>query len=108
MRYVFNKRYHSSDEVLNELQRIESEQLPNDPAIADNTFQMMPGTTVNQGTRPGVIDTDSALDNTQILPEDWLNDMQTRAENEAVEDPSVDLSAPESKEPEPDSPGQSS
>ncbi|MGD1864055.1 MAG: CHASE2 domain-containing protein [Phormidesmis sp.] len=108
VRYDFNKRYHSSDEVLNELQRIESEQLPNDPAIADNTFQMMPGTTVNQGTRPGVIDTDSALDNTQILPEDWLNDMQTRAENEAVEDPSVDLSAPESKEPEPDSPGQSS
>ena len=80
VRYDFNKRYHSSDEVLNELQRIESEQLPNDPAIADNTFQMMPGTTVNQGTRPGVIDTDSALDNTQILPDNWANDLQTRAE----------------------------
>jgi len=82
VRFDFNNRYRSSDQVLSELQRIDYEQLPNDPAIADNTFQMMPGTTLNQGTRPGVIDTDSALDNTQILPEDWLNDMQTRVDQD--------------------------
>lgn len=88
VRYDFNKRYHSSEDVLTALKHIDYEQLPNDPAIADDTFQMMPGTTLNQGTRPGVIDTDSELSNTQILPTDWLNDMQTRAEQATVkEDP---------------------
>ncbi|MEL6553221.1 MAG: serine/threonine-protein kinase [Cyanobacteria bacterium J06621_11] len=81
VRYDFNKRYGSSNEVLIELQTIKKEQLTDRPTIASEEFQMMDGTTVNQGTRPGVIDTDSELGSTQILPENWLNDMETKAEN---------------------------
>ncbi|MEL7356012.1 MAG: serine/threonine-protein kinase [Cyanobacteria bacterium J06560_6] len=80
VRYDFNKRYPSSQAVLDELTQIDVQQLPDSPAIANNDFQLMPGTTLNQGTRPGVIDTDSELDGTQILPEDWLNNIETRAE----------------------------
>ncbi|MEM6596567.1 MAG: serine/threonine-protein kinase [Cyanobacteria bacterium P01_C01_bin.69] len=80
VRYDFNKRYPSSEDVLNELKAINHEQLPNNPSTAHKDFPAVSDTTVNQGTRPGVIDTDSALDNTQILPDNWANDLQTRAE----------------------------
>ncbi|MEM6867697.1 MAG: serine/threonine-protein kinase, partial [Cyanobacteria bacterium P01_C01_bin.121] len=86
VRYDFNKRYASSEEALHELRHIDYEQLPDDPAVAGDTFQMMPGTTLNQGTRPGVLDTDTALGSTQILPEGWLNHMETRAEEKSTED----------------------
>ncbi|MEL7332062.1 MAG: serine/threonine-protein kinase [Cyanobacteria bacterium J06560_2] len=86
VRYDFNKRYGSSDEVLAELAQIQDDQLTDEAAIASEEFQLMAGTTVNQGTRPGVIDTNSGLDNTQILPADWLNDMNTQADEAGPED----------------------
>ncbi len=86
VRHDFNKRYASSDEVLGELSQINYELLPNDPAIADEDFELMPGTTLNQGTRPGVIDTDSALGDTQVLPHDWQNDAQTCADKTDAEE----------------------
>lgn len=84
VRYDFNKRYQTSDEVLADLYNIDQEQLPNRPTLASGEFQIMDGTTINQGTRPGVIDTDSELESTQILPEDWLNEMETQAEETAT------------------------
>ncbi|MGD1899980.1 MAG: CHASE2 domain-containing protein [Phormidesmis sp.] len=86
VRYDFNKRYASSEEVLSALKQIDDNQLTDQPAIASESFQMMDGTTLNQGTRPGVIDTNSDLSSTQILPEDWLNDMDTIAEKSETDD----------------------
>ena len=90
VRYDFNKRYQSSDEVLADLSNINQEQLTDSPVLASEDFQIMDGTTVNQGTRPGVIDTDSELDNTQILPSNWLNNIETEAEEppSEIEEPS--------------------
>lgn len=84
VRYDFNKRYHSAESVLEDLVRLDTEILTDEPLTEDSAFQIPPddidGATYNQGTRPGVIETNQALDNTQILPENWPNELQTREE----------------------------
>ncbi len=80
VRYDFNNRYASIEEVLSELDKIDNKLLTDDPVIADEAFQMIDGTTLNQGTRPGVIDTNTELNSTQILSEDWVNRLDTQAE----------------------------
>ncbi|MGC1217178.1 MAG: serine/threonine-protein kinase [Phormidesmis sp.] len=80
VRYDFNNRYSSSAEVLSELEKIDDELLTDDPTIADEEFKMIEGTTLNQGTRPGVIETNTELNSTQILPENWLNSLETQSE----------------------------
>ncbi len=81
VRYDFNKRYRSSEEVLSALNGIDDGLLTDNPVIADKEFQMMDGTTLNQGTRPGVIETNTELNSTQILPAGWSNSSDTQAEN---------------------------
>ncbi|MEO1622285.1 MAG: serine/threonine-protein kinase [Cyanobacteria bacterium J06632_3] len=100
VRYDFNKRYDSSELVLADLMAIEDEQLTDDPNIVETDFSglglsndlsTLDGdtsegaeaenqTTYNQGTRPGVIPTNPALENTQILPDDWLNNLETQSD----------------------------
>jgi serine/threonine protein kinase/CHASE2 domain-containing sensor protein len=93
VRYDFNKRYHSAQSVLDDLEKIDDEQLPNSPATAIPSFQPQSETTYNQGTRPGVIDTNQALENTQILPTDWPHNWQTQADPPVEDLPVEDLPA---------------
>ena len=88
VRYDFNNRYHSAQSVIDDLQKLDDTQLTDTPAVINSSFRAASPTTLNQGTRPGVIDTDSALDNTQILPPDWPNELQTQPENESTDDSS--------------------
>lgn len=82
VRYDFNKRYETSDRVLEDLESIEAQQLTDTPATPDTDTPPPEAntSTYDQGTRPGVIPTNPELDNTQILPEDWLNNAETRKE----------------------------
>ena len=76
VRYDFNQRYPSAQSVLHDLKQLDYTLLidiptttagQNLPEGSDNTY--------NQGTRPGVIDTNSALEKTQLLPTDWPEQM---------------------------------
>ncbi len=83
VRYDFNKRYHSAQSVLADLNTLggpqisESELLAEDAEL-DNDSLSGP-LTRDQGTRPGVIATNEALDITQILPPDWQEDSPSEA-----------------------------
>ncbi|MEM9090377.1 MAG: serine/threonine-protein kinase [Cyanobacteria bacterium P01_F01_bin.53] len=79
VRYDFNKRYHSAQSVLEDINQLDAATLTDEPATG-LTFQPISETTYNQGTRPGVIETNQELDNTQILPNNWPNELQTREE----------------------------
>ncbi len=81
VRYDFNNRYHSAQGVLDDLNQLDDEQLNDEPLDNSPRFQAMSETTFNQGTRPGVMDTNQELDKTQILPADWPNDLITRPED---------------------------
>ncbi|PZO17576.1 MAG: protein kinase [Leptolyngbya foveolarum] len=75
VRYDFNKRYHSAQSVLTDLNALDSPQISESELLAedaelDNDFSLGP-VTHNQGTRPGVIATNEAIEVTQILPTDW-------------------------------------
>lgn len=80
VRYDFNKRYQSAEKVLTDLEQLDYEHLLDSPATKPD-FQSEPEDTHNQGPRPGVIDTNPELDETQILPADWLNDVPTQPED---------------------------
>ncbi|MEL6353819.1 MAG: serine/threonine-protein kinase [Cyanobacteria bacterium J06627_28] len=77
VRFDFNNRYENSDRVIEDLSRLDDEQLTDCSSMPNNDYPINAGETLNQGTRPGVIDTNSALENTQILPENWINDAKT-------------------------------
>ncbi|MGB3296733.1 MAG: serine/threonine-protein kinase [Phormidesmis sp.] len=81
VRYDFNNRYHSAQSVIDDLEQLDVSQLPDSPTTTHSNFQAASEATLNQGTRPGVIDTDSALDSTEILPPDWPNELQTESED---------------------------
>ncbi len=78
VRYDFNQRYPSAQSVLNDIKQLDYEHLPDaSVATSDQNFMTPSDTTYNQGTRPGVIDTNSALEQTQILPTDWPDRLNT-------------------------------
>ncbi len=79
VRYDFNQRYSSAHSVLNDIQQLDYEHLP-DASVAtpDQDFVTPSNTTYNQGTRPGVIDTNLELEQTQILPTDWPAQMDAQ------------------------------
>ncbi len=82
VRYDFNRRYVSSNQCLADLNQLDMEQLIDTSTVDDDgTLQRIDNPTYNQGTRPGVIVTNSELDETQILPEDWLNNVETEAKD---------------------------
>lgn len=81
VRYDFNKRYASSEQCLSDLESIDLEKLADKSAVDDEFQSTQFPDTYSQGTRPGVIDTNSELDETQILPKDWLSDAATEAED---------------------------
>ncbi|MEL6161019.1 MAG: serine/threonine-protein kinase [Cyanobacteria bacterium J06623_5] len=84
VRYDFNNRYASSEQVLADLQMLDDERLSNDSTVQemypDPDFPSLSERTYNQGTRPGVIATNPELGETQILPEHWPNELETRQE----------------------------
>ena len=80
VRYDFNKRYHSAQSVLDDLAQLDTSRLTDKPASGRASFEPISETTYNQGTRPGVIETNEELDNTQILPSNWPNELETREE----------------------------
>ncbi len=85
VRYDFNRRYASSAQCLADLDQLDIKQLADDSTIPDSEAQLIEHpNTYNQGTRPGVINTDSALDKTQILPANWANDADTEAEDTSL------------------------
>ena len=75
VRYDFNKRYHSAQAVLDDLNAIDSSQISENELSAEDAeldAEAVSGpVTHNQGTRPGVIETNEAIEVTQILPPDW-------------------------------------
>ena len=81
VRYDFNKRYHSAESVLLDLETLDYERLVDAPVESPDELQNVSEITYNQGTRPGVIDTNSELDETQILPTDWPHDLPTQPED---------------------------
>jgi serine/threonine protein kinase/CHASE2 domain-containing sensor protein len=81
VRYDFNNRYDSAQSVLNDLNQLDEEQLNDEPMDNSLKYQAMSEATFNQGTRPGVIETNQALDKTQILPTDWPDNLITRPED---------------------------
>ena len=85
VRYDFNNRYHSAQSVIDDLEQIDETELTDAPATISSSFRAVPATTLNQGTRPGVIDTNSALGDTQILPPDWPDELQAQPEDESDE-----------------------
>jgi CHASE2 domain-containing sensor protein len=85
VRYDFNRRYASSAQCLADLNQLDIKQLADDSTILDGEAQPIAHPdTYNQGTRPGVIDTNSALDETQMLPDNWINDADTEAEDASL------------------------
>ncbi|MEO0516815.1 MAG: serine/threonine-protein kinase [Cyanobacteria bacterium P01_A01_bin.116] len=89
VRYDFNKRYSSPQKVLDDLVELNSEILADNPATGPD-FQAVEEATYNQGTRPGVIATNEELGSTQILPDNWPNELETREEPSSTidDDPS--------------------
>ncbi len=87
VRYDFNKRYDSAQHVLDDIEQLDDEQLTDDPGTLTQDFRLHSETTYNQGTRPGVIETNSELEDTQIWPADWLDNWPAEAD-QADEDAS--------------------
>lgn len=85
VRYDFNNRYRSAQSVLEDLDQLDYEQLTDLPTASPG-FQTNAETTYNQGTRPGVIETNEALDETQILPPDWPRDLPTQIDEKPLTD----------------------
>ncbi len=81
VRYDFNKRYHSAEAVLSDLEQLNYEQLINATPPANPGSQSVPNKTHHQRTRPGAIDTNSEIDKTQILPTDWPYDLSNQPED---------------------------
>ncbi len=81
VRYDFNNRYHSAQSVLDDLNQLDYEQLTDLPALSPG-LPNRSETTYNQGTRPGVIETNQELDDTQILPTDWPGALPTQIDDE--------------------------
>lgn len=109
VRYDFNQRYHSAQMVLNDIKQLDYALLPDTPPTAtDQSFPKLSDTTYNQGTRPGVIDTNLELEKTQLLPTDWPAQIEQfqLAHRPSLSEQSADI-APESgvpEDPETDSP----
>ena len=84
VRYDFNKRYHSAQDVLVDIDTLDSSQISENELSADDAEldeEIVSGpVTHNQGTRPGVIPTNEALDITQILPPDWQEESEDPSE----------------------------
>ena len=76
VRYDFNKRYHSAQLVLSDLEALDGDkisadnEIPFEDDLPEGEIEAN-SVTYNQGTREGVIPTNEALDATQILPPDW-------------------------------------
>ena len=81
VRYDFNQRYASSEQCLSDLNHIDIVQLVEAAVISDDALQSIDNLTYSQGTRPGVIATNPELDETQILPKNWLNSAETESED---------------------------
>ncbi|MBE9063373.1 serine/threonine-protein kinase [cf. Phormidesmis sp. LEGE 11477] len=89
VRYDFNKRYESSEQCLADLNQLDTAQLIDasvEHVSNSGDSQLAIEDTVNQGTRPGVILTNLDLDETKILPKDWLNDAETKPEDTDLKD----------------------
>ncbi|NJM97690.1 MAG: CHASE2 domain-containing protein [Phormidesmis sp. RL_2_1] len=80
VRYDFNQRYPSAQSVLNDIEQLNDQQLSDAPIDLDQRFALDEAATYSQGTRPGVIDTNTSLGETQLLPADWPNSLPTRME----------------------------
>ncbi|MGB3293655.1 MAG: serine/threonine-protein kinase [Phormidesmis sp.] len=107
VRYDFNQRYHSAQGVLNDIRQLDYARLPDGPAITtDQNFPSLSEATYNQGTRPGVIDTNSELEKTELLPTDWPNQMAQSplayrlSASEQLEDIAPESEKPEDWEPD--------
>ena len=76
VRYDFNQRYPSAQSVLNDIKQLDYALLTDvSPTAVEQNSLEGSDNTYNQGTRPGVIDTNSALEKTQLLPTDWPEQM---------------------------------
>jgi len=82
VRYDFNNRYTSAQSVIEDLEKLDYSQLNDTSHPAESEQTLVSDTTYNQGTRPGVIETNPALDATEILPTDWPNEFPTPAEKD--------------------------
>lgn len=83
VRYDFNKRYESSEQCLAELNRLNMDQLTDD--LVDNGFSFESGFQRESiDNRADAIAVSSELDETQILPEDWLNNTETKPEDTEI------------------------
>ena len=105
VRYDFNKRYPSAQSVLSDLEELDHTQLPESELTAadadlDKAFSSEP-MTYDQGTRPGVIKTDEAIEMTQILPPDWQAESGDPSEATTIipaDDPASDWPMDEAKQ----------
>ncbi|MFK8182095.1 MAG: CHASE2 domain-containing protein [Phormidesmis sp.] len=88
VRYDFNKRYESAQSVIEALEKLDSSQLTDESSVSNQNFKQTSDTTYNQGTRPGVIETNPELDATAILPTDWPNELPTATDEESSASPS--------------------
>ncbi|EDX87536.1 hypothetical protein S7335_5246 [Synechococcus sp. PCC 7335] len=84
VRYDFNKRYESSDQCLADLNQLNMDQLVDDVVINESDFGQASESIYGQGSQPGAIALSSELDETQILPEDWLNNTETKPEDTEI------------------------
>ncbi len=80
VRYDFNKRYDSAQDVLDNIEQLDDQQLTDDPSTLTQDFRLHSETTYNQGTRPGVIETNSELEDTQIWPAEWPDSRPAEAD----------------------------
>ena len=84
VRYDFNKRYHSAQSVLADLEALDATQISDSELVAEDADLdkdvVSAPVTHNQGTRPGVIETNDALDVTRILPPDWQEESSDPSE----------------------------
>ena len=84
VRYDFNKRYPSAQSVLSDLDALDPIQLPESELSTEDAdlsrASSVEPVTYDQGTRPGVIKTDEAIEATQILPPDWQAESEDPAE----------------------------
>ena len=101
IRYDFNKRYHSAKSVLTDLEALDSAQIPESELLTedhelDDDASFGPATH-DQGTRPGVIATNEAIEVTQILPPNW------QAEGDEASEATTIIPADEQSEADPSS-----
>lgn len=100
VRYDFNKRYHSAQLVLADLEALDGTQIPEDGLLEDEALGEGVSSNVvtrDQGTRPGVMVTNKALDETQILPLNWQAEEGEAAEATTIIPPEQTNSASEER-----------